>query len=278
MGGELAGRRILVPETRESALFVRMLEERGAECLACPMVAIHDAPDPAPVAAWLDRFIAAPCDDLILLTGEGLRRLVALAERRGMGDAFVAAMAKSRRITRGPKPVRALREIGLDSSLSAEQPTSDGVIRLLTGLDLFGRRVGVQLYPDSAHEALLGHLQAAGASVDPVLPYIYASRAEDAAVVAAIDAMAAGQVDAVAFTSAAQVRRLNAVAEQSGRLESLQQGLAGVVVAAIGPIVAAELDKLGVRPSVVPASEAYFMKPLARALAQAFAERPMRPT
>ncbi|HLH50331.1 MAG TPA: uroporphyrinogen-III synthase [Roseiarcus sp.] len=273
MGGELAGRCILVPETRESALFVRMLEERGATCLACPMVAIHDAPDEAPVAAWIDRFIAAPCDDLILLTGEGLRRLVALAERRGLRGAFVAALAQSRRIARGPKPVRALREIGLSSDLSAEPPTSDGVIDLLSRLDLKGRRIGVQLYPDSAHEALLSRLGAAGAGVDPVLPYIYASSAEDEAVVAAIDATAAGQVDAVAFTSAAQVRRLDAVAEKSGRAAILRQALARVVVAAIGPVVAAELDKLGVNASVVPVGEAYFMKPLTRALAEAFAPR-----
>jgi uroporphyrinogen-III synthase len=271
MSDELAGKRIIAPETRELALFVRMLEERGAECLACPMVAIHDAPDPEPIAAWIERIIDEPCDDLILLTGEGLRRLVALAERRGRRDPFVAALARSRRITRGPKPVRALREIGLDSDLSAEQPTSEGVIRILSGLDLKGRRVGVQLYPDNAHEALLGALRAAGATADPVLPYVYASSAEDEAVVNAIDAMAAGKVDAIAFTSAPQVRRLAAVAEKNGRTEALRQGLSRVVVAAIGPVAAAELEKLGVAPSVVPAGETYFMKPLVRALAEAFA-------
>ncbi|HLJ71258.1 MAG TPA: uroporphyrinogen-III synthase [Roseiarcus sp.] len=273
MSEELAGRRIIVPETRESALFVEMLEARGAACLACPMVAIHDAPDEAPVAAWLDRFIAAPCDDLILLTGEGLRRLIALAERRGLRDAFVAALAQSRRITRGPKPVRALREIGLGGDLSAEPPTSDGVIALLSRLDLKGRRIGAQLYPDSDHAALLGYLRAAGASVDPILPYIYASSAEDDAVAAAIDAMAAGEVDAIAFTSAAQARRLGAVAEKTGRAESLRQALTRIVVAAIGPVAAAEIEKLGVKPDVAPAGEAYFMKPLARALAEAFARR-----
>lgn len=271
MSEELAGRRIIAPETRELALFVRMLEERGAECLACPMVAIHDAPDPEPVAAWIERFIAAPCDELILLTGEGLRRLVALGDRRGRRDAFVAALAQSRRITRGPKPVRALREIGLDSDLSAEQPTSEGVIQVLSRLDLNGRRVGVQLYPDKAHDALLGHIGAAGATADPVLPYIYASSVEDAAVVVAIDAMATGKVDAIAFTSAPQVRRLAAVAEKTGRAEALRQGLSRVVVAAIGPVVAAELKKFGIAPSVVPAGETYFMKPLVRALAEAFA-------
>jgi uroporphyrinogen-III synthase len=274
MSDELAGKRIIAPETRELALFARMLEERGAECVACPMVAIHDAPDPEPVAAWIERFIAKPCDDLVLLTGEGLRRLVALAERRDRRDAFVPALAKSRRITRGPKPVRALREIGLGSDLSAEQPTSEGVIRALERLDLDGRRVGVQLYPDNAHEALLGHLSAAGATIDAVLPYVYASSAEDEAVVTAIDEMAAGKIDAIAFTSAPQVRRLTAVAEKSRRKEALRQGLSRVIVAAIGPVAAAELEKLGVTPSVVPAGETYFMKPLVRALAEAFAAPP----
>lgn len=276
MSGELTGRRILVPETRELALFVRMLEERGAECLVCPMVAIHDAPDPAPVSAWLDRFIAAPCDDLVLLTGEGLRRLVALAERHDARNDFVAALAKSRRITRGPKPVRALREIGLDTDLSAEQPTSEGVIRVVARLDLKGHRVGAQLYPDYAHEALLSHLREAGASVDPVLPYVYASSAEDAAVACAIDDIAAGKVDAIAFTSAPQVRRLSAVAEKTGRGEALRQGLSRVVVASIGPVTAAELEKLGVSPSAFPAGGTYSMKPLVRALAEAFATNPQQ--
>jgi uroporphyrinogen-III synthase len=169
--------------------------------------------------------------------------------------------------------VRALREIGLDSDLSAEPPTSQGVIRLLSRLDLKGRRVGLQLYPDSAHEALLGHLRGAGARVDPVLPYVYASSAEDAIVVAAIDEMATGKIDAIAFTSAPQVRRLSAVAERTGRAAALRAGLARVVVAAVGPVVAAELEALGVTPSVAPAGETYFMKPLARALADAFAGR-----
>jgi uroporphyrinogen-III synthase len=271
MSDELAGRRIVVPETRELALFQRMLEERGAVCLPCPMIAIHDAPDPAPVEAWLRRFIAKPADDLILLTGEGLRRLVGLADRNGLREAFVAALAQSRKMTRGPKPVRALREIGLDGDLAPDEPTSEGVIRLLKQLDLHARRVGVQLYPDNAHAALLGHLKNSAATVDPVLPYVYASSAEDAQVVATIDEMAAGKVDAIAFTSGPQVRRLRDVAKKSGRTEALQTALSRVIVAAIGPVVAGELEALGVTPNVAPSGDSYFMKPLARALAEAFA-------
>jgi hypothetical protein len=78
--GDLSGRRIVVPETRELGQLVRMLEERGADTVSCPMIAIRDAPDPAPVEAWLRRFAGGACDDLVLMTGEGLRRLTALPD------------------------------------------------------------------------------------------------------------------------------------------------------------------------------------------------------
>ena len=71
MTKELTGRRIVVPETRELGQLLRMLEERGADAIPCPMISIRDAPDPAPVEAWLRRFARGTCDDLVLMTGEG---------------------------------------------------------------------------------------------------------------------------------------------------------------------------------------------------------------
>jgi uroporphyrinogen-III synthase len=273
MGEQLTGRRIVVPETRELRLLSAMLAERGAIVVPCPLVAIRDAPDPEPVAQWLERFIARPCDDLILLTGEGLRRLVGAAERSGLRDSFVAALAAPRKITRGPKPVRALREIGLDADMTAPVPTSGGVIDALSSVDLYGRRIGVQLYPDGDHQPLLSFIAKAGAEADWVLPYVYASEADDQRVLAVIDAMAAGVVDAIAFTSSPQVRRFHAVAAGAGRSEAARQGLARVLVAAVGPVVAQELAAIGARVDVMPANETYFMKPLVRELGEAFAAR-----
>src|SRR5580765_1516381 len=107
----LAGRRIALRETREGERLAAMLREQGAEVVSCPAVAIVDLADPAPALAWLDRFIAQPCDDVILLTGEGLTRLHALAAKVGKEAGFLAALGRSRRITRGPKPARALRSL-----------------------------------------------------------------------------------------------------------------------------------------------------------------------
>src|SRR5260370_11289490 len=116
----LAGRRIALLEHRELDRLGRMLEEQGAETLRCPLVAIVDAADPAPVRAWIERAIAAPFDDLVLMTGEGLRRLRGAAERAGLEPDFRDALGRMRTITRGPKPARALREIGMSPALRAE--------------------------------------------------------------------------------------------------------------------------------------------------------------
>src|SRR5204862_4212652 len=105
----LAGRRIALVEHRELDRLGRMLEELGAETLRCPLVAIADAPDQPAVRAWLERAIATPFDDLVLMTGEGLRRLRGTAEQAGLEAAFRDALARMRTITRGPKPARALR-------------------------------------------------------------------------------------------------------------------------------------------------------------------------
>src|SRR3984957_14310979 len=212
MADRLNGYRILILETREEAQFSRLLTEQGADVLQCPMFAIHDAPDPAPVEAWIRRCIERPFDDLVLMTGEGFRRLMKVTRRIGCEQDFIAAVSKARKFARGPKPGRALREIGLEPQQTTEKPTSEGIAEMLSRLDLKGHRLGLQLYPDKDHGVLIGAITAQGAEVDPVLPYVYDAQAADANIVTAIDEMAKGHIDAIALTSSGQVRRLIEVA------------------------------------------------------------------
>src|SRR5205823_2546943 len=118
-----------------------------ATVVSCRTVTIVDAADPASVLAWLARFVAEPPDYLVLLTGEGLARLHRLAQSSGIDTGFVASLAGVTTITRGPKPARALRSLGLSPQLRAAEPTTEGILALLSGIELQGRRVGVQLYP-----------------------------------------------------------------------------------------------------------------------------------
>ncbi|MFT8245805.1 uroporphyrinogen-III synthase [Roseomonas sp. BN140053] len=266
--GPLSGRRVVVPETRELEVMARMLERQGAAVIRCPLVAILDAPDPAPIEDWLHRFLANPPDDLILLTGEGLSRLLGVAGRAGLEDGFRAALAGVRRIVRGPKPTARLRTIGLAPDISADLPTTAGVIAALENLPLAGRRVGVQLYPDNPNEALLGFLRERGAAPDPVTPYVYASREEDGRVAAVIEAMAAGEVDLIAFTSSPQVRRLREVARAAGTEARLAEALRRTRIAAVGPVVARAVEEAGGVVAMQP-GENFHLKPMLGAIVAA---------
>jgi uroporphyrinogen-III synthase len=268
-GGELAGRRIVVPETRELDLLARMLERHGAAVLRCPLVSIGDAPDPLPVEAWLRRFVAAPPDDLILFTGEGLGRLLAVARRIALEADFIAALGRVRKVTRGPKPANRLRSIGLKPDLAVEPATTEGIIATLGGETLTGRRVALQLYPDNPNHELLDFLAAKGATVDAVLPYVYGSESDDRQVLAAIRAMAAGEVDLIAFTSSPQLRRLRHVAEAAGCVETLREGLRRTRIAAVGPVVAHAVAAEGGTVSIAPA-ENFHMKPMVSEILAAF--------
>jgi uroporphyrinogen-III synthase len=267
----LAGRRIAVPESRELDVFASMLERRGAIVLRCPLVSILDAPDPGPVLEWVRRFNAAECDYLVLLTGEGLRRIIACIEKNqaDLKPAFLEQLARVRKITRGPKPAKALRELGLKPEMAAAAPTTAGVIASLSSEPLENKVVGVQLYGSEPNLPLMDALEKAGARVLTVAPYVYANEAADSAVRALLEKMAAGEVDIIAFTSTPQVDRLFAV----GPPDLVKRALERVEVAAIGPVVAATLAKHQVQVRLMP-QDSFFMKPLTSAMADELGPKP----
>lgn len=276
MADKLNGYRILILETREEAQFSRLLTEQGADVLQCPMFTIEDAPDSAPIEAWISRFIANPFDDLVLMTGEGLRRMMKIVRQTSVEPAFVAAVGKSRKFARGPKPGRALREIGLEADVTTEKPTSEGVAEMLSRLDLKGHRLGLQLYPEKDHSVLISAIEACGAEVDTVLPYIYDSKAAETNILSAIDEMEAGRVDVIALTSSGQVRRLVDAAKAHGREDQLRSALAKTPIASVGPVVSDELRSYGLDADIYPANDAFFMKPLISAMSLALGKSAAR--
>ena len=271
----LAGRTIALPESREIEVFAALLERRGARVIRCPLIAIRDAPDAAAVLEWSRRLAAGALDDLILLTGEGLRRILSCIEHHepALKPAFIAALGDLRKVTRGPKPAKVLRELGMRADIAAEPPTTAGVIAGLGSLDLRARRVGVQLYGTEPNRPLMDFLEGAGAMVASVAPYVYADAADDQAVLSLVEQLRAGAVDAIAFTSSAQVERLISLASEDG----VRSALANTLVAAVGPVVADTLRRHGVDARLMP-PESFFLKPLTSALEQALGPGRIAPT
>jgi uroporphyrinogen-III synthase len=266
----LEGRTIALAEGRQLEELARLLEKEGAATLRCPMVSILDAPDAAPVVAWLRDLVAERFSHVVLLTGEGLRRLLGFAERAGLRSEVLAAFGQVRTVTRGPKPVQALKEVGLTPSRVAAQPTTAGVIEALRQESLQGRTVGVQLY-NEANPPLTDFLASAGAAVRCVLPYVYAPAADAERVANLVRRMGRGEVDVVVFTSSPQVDRLYEVARERGLEQALADAWPRTRVAAVGPVVAENLRQRQAPVHICP-EQGFVMKNLVLQIIRALGE------
>ena len=261
----LKGKRIAVPEMRELEVFSGLLERRGAEVLRCPLVTIYDTPHSAQVLAFAVKLADGGFDDFVLITGEGLTRILSCIDKYepSLRPRFVEGLGKLRTVTRGPKPARALRQLGLKPGIEATQPTTEGVIRSLSEQPLEGRRIAVQLYGNDPNFPLMRFLKDRQAEVSTVAPYVYGNAADDATVHALLERMAAGEVDAIAFTSKLQIERL--VTQHPAPL--VKRALTRTKIAAVGPIVAEAIRAAGFEVASSP-EHSWFMKPLVVALTE----------
>ena len=261
----LQGKTIAVPEMRELEVFSALLERRGAKVLRCPLVTIYDSPHSAQVLAFAVKLAEGGFDDFVLITGEGLTRILSCIDRYepALRPRFVEGLGKLRTVTRGPKPARALRVLGLKPGIEATEPTTDGVIRSLSTHELEGRRMAVQLYGNDPNLTLMRFLRDRKADVTTVAPYVYGNAADDATVHALLEKMSAGEVDAIAFTSKLQIERL--VTQHPAPL--VRRALSRTKIAAVGPIVAEAIRAAGFEVASSP-EHSWFMKPLVVALSE----------
>jgi uroporphyrinogen-III synthase len=263
-----AGKTFAVPESRSLEVFCGLLERRGATVVRCPLVSIHNSPDHLSVVAWVKQFIFTPPDFFVLLTGEGLRRIDSCLEQHAADliEPFHLALAKSQKLSRGPKPNAELKKRGLQAELFATTPTTDGVIDALSQHQLAGRSVAVQLYGEYQNPPLIDFLNERGAKVQTVAPYIYADDIEEQKVVLLINRLLSAEIDVIAFTSASQLTRLWKVAKKHDCVSELEESLNATIVAAVGPVIRDALLNKGISVEHMP-ENSFFLKPLVNLLA-----------
>jgi uroporphyrinogen-III synthase len=144
------------------------------------------------------------------------------------------------------------------------------VIDVLRGEALAGKWVGVQLY-SASNPPLLQFLAEKGAQVRPVQPYVYAPAADADRVVQLLQQMDEGKVDAIIFTSSPQVDRLFEVANERGSHDLLVRALRKTKIAAIGPLVADNLQKRQFPVAICP-EQGFVMKNLVQLMKRSLKE------
>ncbi|WP_411701405.1 uroporphyrinogen-III synthase [Conyzicola sp.] len=245
---QLEGFRIGVTSDRRSEDLIDAFERRGASVLHAPTLRITNAQQDDPIIADTREIIARRPDVLLASTGYGIRRWFEVADAAGIGDALTDSLSGSHILVRGPKARGGIRAAGLnDAGMSEVETTASLVTKALEELEP-GRTIAVQVHGYTDEEQL-DRLRARH-TVLTVAPYRWAMvGADNERVKRLLDATCARQLDALTFTSAPSVDALFVAAEALGALDDLVGALqTDVLAAAVGPVTAAPLLAVGVRP------------------------------
>jgi len=223
----------------------------------------------------VSRFVAVLLQDkidlVIFLTGVGARALVRAAEPFSPRDQLIAALSKIKVLARGPKPIAALRELGVPIAWTVPEPnTWREILQVLDAnrVPLEGRRVAVQEHGVPSKELVAGLTQR-GAEVLPIHVYDWALPEDVTALRNAIESVIEGHVDLVLFTAAVQVHHLLQVADDMGVRESLIDSLRKTKIASIGPVTSEALAEYELTACMEPshAKMGFLVKEAAELLA-----------
>ncbi|HET8925764.1 MAG TPA: uroporphyrinogen-III synthase [Candidatus Acidoferrum sp.] len=254
-----SGLRVLALESRRAPELAKLISTYGGEPVVAP--AMHEVPleTNSNALAFAADLLAAKYEMVIFLTGVGTRALLAVVETKYKREDYISALQRVRVVARGPKPVAALRELGLTPALTAPEPNTwrellralDDAARSSPQFHLHGARVAVQEYGVSNPELLSG-LRERGAIVTPVPVYHWALPQDLAPLRGAVQALAKGEIDVVFFTTSVQATHLFQLAVEMNLEDSMARGLQRAVVASIGPTTSEELHRRGIRADLEP--------------------------
>ncbi len=254
-----AGLRVLALESRRAAELSKLISTYGGLPIVAPAMMEVPLESNSEALAFAARLFAGEFDIVIFLTGVGSRTLLGVVETTYQRDEYVAALQRIKIVARGPKPVAALREIGITPALTVPEPNTwrellgalDNAAQSEVGIRLNGARVAVQEYGVSNPELLDG-LEKRGARVTRVPVYQWALPDDLAPLRAAIQSLAEGKIDVVFFTTSVQAVHLFQVAAEMNLEKEMRAGLERAMVASIGPTTSEELSRQRIRVDLEP--------------------------
>ena len=249
----LGGKRVGALESRMAGQLGDLIRKRGAEVLSAP--ALRESPVDCQdmVGELIDGISDGEFEVVVAQTGVGVSALFREAAKLGRESELLTGLRRAVCVARGPKPVAALRKAGVLTPVKVESPyTTEDLIEALGEFDLSGRGVALIHYGER-NETLAEALVSERANLYELCLYEWTLPEDTGPLESLIRAALRRELDAVAFTSQAQVKHVFKVAEGRGFGSVLAAALNSTVVAAVGPTCAKALVAYGVTPDVMPA-------------------------
>jgi uroporphyrinogen-III synthase len=248
------GLRVVAFESRMASEIKTLIERFGGVPVTAPSMRELPLEDNRPALDFAQGLLAGGFDVVIFLTGVGVRELFRVMETRHERPALLAGLSRITTAARGPKPERALRELGFRATLTAPDPaTWHEVISSLMGtLAIQGKRIAVQEY-GASNDELRSELERLGALVTAVPVYRWAMPLDDGPLKSVLQSITAGETDVVLFTNANQIANVMQLARAEGIEEPVRRGLNAMAVCSVGPDCSAALRGYGIAVDHEPA-------------------------
>ncbi len=249
------GLKVTAFESRRAEEIEKLIRYHGGVPRVAPSMREIPLSQSTDAHKFAKNLLAGNFDIVILMTGVGTRALVKAVITKYPEKEFIKALKKTTIVARGPKPVAALREMGLKANITVPEPNTwrDVLTTLENETDLKGKRVTVQEYGISNKE-FISALRKKGAKVTPVSIYKWALPENLEPLRDAIKSIKNSKEDISIFTSSQQIYHLFEVASQDGSQDELKEGLKKIVIASIGPTTSETLNRFGISPDYEPDS------------------------
>ncbi|MBI5855269.1 MAG: uroporphyrinogen-III synthase [Nitrospirae bacterium] len=221
-------------ESRMAAEMTNLITRHGGQPTVVPALREIPLDHNAEALSFGAQLLAGQIDAVILLTGVGTTALVEVLRTRHPLETIQAALRRGTLIARGPKPVAALKALGLTPTLSVPEPNARrDVLRTLDEWkSVAGLRIAVQEYGVPATELVEG-LRQRGATVIPVPVYRWAMPSDLTLLREALDR--------IMITNAAQIDHVMRVLERDGKTAPFKEACRRLVLASIGPTASERL-------------------------------------
>ncbi|MDI2030065.1 uroporphyrinogen-III synthase [Saccharopolyspora sp. TS4A08] len=242
----LSGFTIGITAERKAEELGNLLARRGARVLFGAAMHTVPLPDDGELAAATEAVLSAPVDFVVAITGMGFKGWV-----ESSGEELVRHLSGARIVARGAKAKGAVRGAGLREEWTSPTEESAEILSYLLERGVAGKRVVLQVHGDPMLE-FRRRLSEAGGEVVPVTVYRWTDPVDLDALDRLIDAVIAGEVDALPFTSAPAATNFLARADRTDRGEALRKALRdNVLIACVGPVTAAPIAGAGL-PHEIP--------------------------
>lgn len=245
------GLKVLSLESRRAKEMEALIRREGGDPFVAPSVQERALEDHREALKFVDRLEAGEFDLVVCMTGAGLAFLRDLAAANAALERLAAGLRNTTVVSRGPKPLAVLRELGAKADIVVPEPnTWREVVEAVASRS--ERRIAVQEYGRPNLE-MTAVLEALGARVTPFAIYRWDLPDDLEPLREAARRLAARDVDVVLFTSSIQLDHLLHIAEEQGVEAEVRRTLAQhAVLASVGPVMTASLEAAGLLVDIVP--------------------------